>query len=248
MLCKTMTPLLISAVLAALGCGGSTFAPPSSRPPGSGQGSGSGSGSNSIVLSPTNAAAGSPDLQLTVRGSNFDGSGVIQSEVVWSVNGSNTFLTRTVDSSTQITAQIPASLLTSPVTVQVFVEKWDRIEGTASEASQTVSFGVTAPILSLSPSLETLGTKGMRQFVATFNGNNQGLTFEQSGTCLRNHGLRTGTLRTATLSSRSDLGCTCSPRRARRIVCRLRPVSHSRNAIGVCRSRCVSCSPTRPLF
>src|SRR6266567_1986269 len=55
-----------------------------------------------------------------------------------------------------------------------------------------------------------------------------------------------GTLRTVVLRSWSDLGCTRLPWRARRIVCRLKPVSCSRNASEICPIRCRSLSLKTP--
>ena len=58
--------------------------------------------------------------------------------------------------------------------------------------------------------------------------------------------LRTGTLRMAMQSKRSDLGCTACPRRARTIVCRLNPVSDSKKASGICWSLCFMRAPAIP--
>lgn len=106
--------------------------------------SSTGSSASSITISPTSALIGSSDVQLTITGSNFDGAGVIQSEVVWSANGSDTFLPKTFVSSTHLTAVIPAAFLSGSITAQVFVEKWDRIEGVASARSNPVAFQVTS--------------------------------------------------------------------------------------------------------
>src|SRR5207302_845412 len=67
-----------------------------------------------IAISPVSAMAGSSDLVLTVTGSNFLSATHNKSVVVWSANGSDTFLATTFVSSTQLTAVIPAALLANP--------------------------------------------------------------------------------------------------------------------------------------
>jgi hypothetical protein len=74
------------------------------------------------------APRGSGDLTLNITGSNFDGEDVIQTRAVWSANGNDTLLTRTVDCSSQISAVVPAVFLSSPVTAHVWVEAFDQIE------------------------------------------------------------------------------------------------------------------------
>ena len=84
------------------------------------------SGSISIsAISPMSAVAGSPELTLTVTGSNFVNAPHNKSLVFWIVNNSGFFLDTTFDSSTQLTAVIPAALLANPVRAHVEVGTGD---------------------------------------------------------------------------------------------------------------------------
>jgi hypothetical protein len=150
------------------GCGGGSSAQVQPSPPPSSELSIS-------SLSPSSAPAGSPDLMLTITGTGFDGAGVVQSRVAMSTQGNETILVRTVTSATQIAATIPAALLKSPVTAQIVVQEYDKIENTVNAQSNPVSFTVTPAAkgaASISPSTETLGPQGARQFVFTNAGNN----------------------------------------------------------------------------
>jgi len=89
------------------------------------------------ALSPTSAAAGSPDLTLTITGTNFDGTAQNQGQVVWVANGQTTSLETTFVSSTQLTALVPAALLSNSGTIQVLLYRPLR--------SNMVSFLVIAP-------------------------------------------------------------------------------------------------------
>ena len=103
------------------------------------------SGAASISsISPTSAVAGSADLTLTITGSNFDGAGVIRSRAVWIVNGNTTPLSTTFVSDKQLTAVIPAALLTSPVEAQVAVQHYDQVEQVVDGTSNSVSFSITS--------------------------------------------------------------------------------------------------------
>jgi Galactose oxidase, central domain len=137
-------------------------------------------GSASITsLSPTSAAPGSPDLTLTILGSNFDGAGVIQSRAVWTSNGGITPLSTRFVSSTQLTAVVPAALLSIPVTAQVSVQSWDHIENVVDAVSNSESFGVTSAdsAVAISPTADTLGPNSVRQFVATLSGPDTAVTW-----------------------------------------------------------------------
>jgi IPT/TIG domain len=101
-------------------------------------------GSTAIsAISPMSAAAGSPDLTLIVTGSNFANQNHEKSVVVWSVNGTDTRLQTTFDSSTQLTAVIPAHLLTTPVTARVLVETGDPVSSVPPSQSNFINFSVT---------------------------------------------------------------------------------------------------------
>jgi hypothetical protein len=87
------------------------------------------------AISPTNAAAGSPDLTLALRGTNFTSGPDNPSQVIWVANGTNTLLATIFVSSTHLTAVIPASLLGSPVTAQVVVQSGDPTGGSLSKSN-----------------------------------------------------------------------------------------------------------------
>ena len=169
---------MITVVFVVSGCGGGGSAQSPQSPQPSPPPSPSGA---SITISPTSAAAGSADLTLTVAGSNFSGDHHNFSQAVWSVNGSNTLLATTFVSGTQLTAVIPAALLSNPVTAQVFVQTGDPMGDIPLSKSNSVNFSVTsktASAMSVSPTLVTLGPKGTQQFVATMNGNSASATWE----------------------------------------------------------------------
>ncbi len=123
-------------------------------------------------LSPSSAATGSADLILTVSGSNFDGAGIIRSRAVWTSNGSMTLLSTTFVSSDQLTAVVPAGLMSVPLTAQVSVQHWDNMAGAADGVSNSLSFSVTAATsaVTISPTADTLGPNSVRHFVATLSG------------------------------------------------------------------------------
>ena len=154
-----VTALLIASLLVAASCGGGSSAQVQPPPP-------STLSINSI--SPTSAAPGSPDLTLTITGSNFDGSGVVRSRVVWSTNGTTiTPLITSFMSNNQLTAVIPTALLSSPVTAQVSVQNWDFMEGVSRENSNSVTFSVMKPppgspsITSISPTSAVTGSSDL---------------------------------------------------------------------------------------
>src|SRR5271167_181684 len=130
-------------------------------------------------LSPSSAATGSPDLILTISGSNFDGAGFIRSRAVWTLNGSLTELSTTFVSSNQLTAVVPATLMSIPLTAQVSVQHWDNMEGVADAVSNSLSFSVTTATsaVAISPTADTLGPNSVRQFVATISGPDAAVTW-----------------------------------------------------------------------
>jgi trimeric autotransporter adhesin len=141
----------------------------------------SGTPSANISISPGSAPVGSPDLTLTVSGSEtftFAEGGVHYSTVVWSQNGVDSPLLTTFINSSELSAIVPAALLASPVKGNVFVQIWDRIENTLVASSSTVSFQVTSTptipipaISSISPS--TIAT-GSPDVTLTISGSNFG--------------------------------------------------------------------------
>ena len=171
--------LLIGTVLVVwqLGCGGS----PNSGSPqvGQPQGGPSPNGQPTISLSPASAAVGSADLTLTITGSqafSFARGGVRFNKVLWSANGTETELTATFVSTSQLTAVVPAALLISPLQAQLRVEIWDRQEGSLFAKSSSVPFSVTLSVPSpsisaISPS--TVGA-GSPDLTITIDGSNFG--------------------------------------------------------------------------
>jgi hypothetical protein len=96
-------------------------------------------------ISPTSAMAGSPDLTLTITGTNFGVAPDNQSLVVWWANGKTTDLATTFASSTQLTAIIPAALLSNPGIIEVFLYTGDPMGNQPLIRSNTVFFSVDAP-------------------------------------------------------------------------------------------------------
>jgi hypothetical protein len=152
-------------------CGGGTIKPPGKPPD---------TYTANIFISPGSATVGSPDLTLTVAGSKnftFDNSGVHYSAVVWSQGGTDTRLSTTFVTDSQVTAVVPAALLASAVTSNVRVENWDRIEGTRVAMSSSVPFHVMSPstptpsISSISPSEVAVGSPDV---TITIDGSNFG--------------------------------------------------------------------------
>ena len=81
-------------------------------------------------ISPSTVAAGSPDVTITINGSNFGHYGhFISSTAFWTTNGNlhdtGTWLQTTIVSSSQLTAVIPAKLSQSPTSVQIVVMNGD---------------------------------------------------------------------------------------------------------------------------
>jgi hypothetical protein len=131
-------------------------------------------------IAPTSVTVGSPDLTLTITGSNFvHDLRAYHSGVNWTANGRDTFLASTFVSGTQLTAVIPAALMSSVVTAKVTVATWFLADETPTSVSNSVDFSVNAAAAAtVSPALVTLGPKGAQQFVATMNGNNADATWE----------------------------------------------------------------------
>ena len=94
-------------------------------------------GTPSIVsLSPTSATAGGAAFPLIVNGSGFIASSV----VVWAAGGTSTDLATAFNSATQLTAQVPASLIATAGTASVTV----RNGGAGSPVSAALSFAITS--------------------------------------------------------------------------------------------------------
>ena len=131
--------LLITLVLVSSGCGSSAqYAQTPPPPPPS-------TAPSIISISPTTVAPGSPDLTLTITGSNFTGTAHNVRRAIWSANNTITHLDTTVVSDTQLTAAVPAVLLVSVVTAQVFIEYGDPMGDLPLSRSNAVSFAVATP-------------------------------------------------------------------------------------------------------
>jgi len=120
--------LAFLCLLLTIGC---SSAMPGNR--NSGNNDGGGAGASSVVISsisPSTAAAGSPDVTITINGSNFGHFGhFVWSTAFWTTNGNlhdtGTWLQTTIVSSSQLTAVIPAKLLQSPTSVHIVVVNGD---------------------------------------------------------------------------------------------------------------------------
>jgi hypothetical protein len=94
-------------------------------------------------VAPASAAAGSPDVTITVQGSDFHHNGRHDvSEVVLSVNGTDMWLATTFVDGSELTAVIPAALLTKPVVAVVSVWTGDPMAA-AGEAPESRSGAAT---------------------------------------------------------------------------------------------------------
>jgi hypothetical protein len=118
--------------------------------------------SPNILIAPTVAAAGSADVTLTVTGSAFSNDPHNKSVVVFS-GGSETVLSTTFVSGSQLTAVVPASLLVNPITADIFVETGDPMGSGPFVKSDKVVFSVvTEPaaltISSVSPASAIVGS------------------------------------------------------------------------------------------
>jgi hypothetical protein len=80
-----------------------------------------------ISISPTSADVCSLDLNLTITGTAFaaDSQNYIQNWTIWMANGTETALPTTLVDDTRLTAMIPAALLVTPGTAEVFVRTAD---------------------------------------------------------------------------------------------------------------------------
>ncbi len=137
------------------------------------------SSADSISISPASALAGSADVVLTITGANFLGAPHNFSQAVWSSNGRQTLLATTFVSSTQLTAIVPADLLISPATAQVFVQTGDPMGYLPLRKSGSAGFSVTAlpvgaaRITSISPESAPAGSSGVTVIIEGSNFDNQ---------------------------------------------------------------------------
>jgi hypothetical protein len=131
--------LLVVPAAALSGCGddhaADVTAPPPSTPP---------TVQTISLLSPASASAGTADLTVTITGANFAGNNAaLGSRAMWSVNGDTTLLATAFESTTELIAVVPAALLSTPLTADVFVVTGDPTHGLALARSNALSFRVT---------------------------------------------------------------------------------------------------------
>ena len=161
---------LLALALALAGCGGGSSAqvqPPPTVP-------------TISAITPTSAVPGSADLKLTLMGSNFLGAPHNFSQAVWVASGNATLLMTTFVSSTQLTAVVPAALLTGPTTAQVLLETGDPMGDIPLLKSNSVSFKVNSPPFSITSILPTSATAGSPDLTLTIAGSN--LDLRHAGT------------------------------------------------------------------
>lgn len=123
----------IAAGVVLWGCGGSTDPNPRPLTP------------SVSAISPTGIVAGSADLALTVTGHYFVDDPQIGTKAIWRSGGQTSVLPTNVVSTTQLTALIPAALLSNAGTAQVWVQTGDLTTDPPPPQSNTNSFVVTAP-------------------------------------------------------------------------------------------------------
>jgi len=134
-------------------------------------------------LSPNTATAASADLTIIITGTNLDllHTGSPQETrtlAMWSAPGSQTSLTVTVVSSTQVTAVVPSALLATQTSAQISVQKWFKADDAPFAVSNSLVFTVTTdPTPSVIPAADTLGAGGTRQFVALGFGNDSAVSW-----------------------------------------------------------------------
>lgn len=146
--------LALAMLIAAFGCGGGS----------SSGGNVTNTQSTALTLSsvsPNSATTGSPDLKLSVRGSNFDSGAHRVNQIVWTAKGVSTPIAATLLNSTQLTAVLPAKLLASPVTANLTVEVWDVMGDAPLATSNALKFTVNQPAIIISPTTATVGSSDL---------------------------------------------------------------------------------------
>jgi len=125
--------LNLAGIVVAFACSGNDIVPPPPPPP-----------PPAIdVIFPSAAVTGSPDLTLTITGSNFVDGGPNGTYAAWSMGSDTSLLATTYVSSTQLTAVIPAALLSNSVTAQVLLETGDIMGDYPLLKSNALGFVVT---------------------------------------------------------------------------------------------------------
>jgi hypothetical protein len=155
MLRITAITVLMVAVGASSGCGSASSAAPGSQSSAQTLPPASASAAATITsIAPTSAVAGSPDVTLSVTGTNFVQGFLTASWVMWSANGNETLLDTKFISSTELKAVVPTTLLKNSGTAQVFVETGDAMgitDGVRYPKTNALAFSVVAPSATPTP-------------------------------------------------------------------------------------------------
>jgi hypothetical protein len=121
------------------------------------------------AISPANLAAGSADTTITLGGGGFTAQSV--------AHANGTALATSVINTSQLTAIVPAAMLTTAGTLSITVETPAPGGGTSASESVTVSIAI-----SVSPATQTLNVNQSQQFTATVAGStNQNVTWAVNG-------------------------------------------------------------------
>jgi hypothetical protein len=135
---------------------------------------------------PASAATGSSGITLSITGTNFSTGSVVQ----WNTGGTPTALTTGYIGATQLTALVPASLLTSPTTALITVLNPDKSVSNAITFSVTGSAPSTTPTLSsISPTAAAAGSAALLltvtgQNFTTASTGSSGSTVQWNGSAL----------------------------------------------------------------
>jgi len=145
--CWLQIVLALATLTAMPGCSddsGPDSQPPSPPPPVGTPHTPSSTGPRVVSISPTSATVGSPDVQLTIEGRNFDFEGHLRTVVVWSVGSRDTILSPSDASETELSVTIPADLLSAPVVAEVSVEDYDLMSDAHLRKQNPVRFAVAS--------------------------------------------------------------------------------------------------------
>ena len=122
----TKACLLALGLSLAVGCGSESLPKGATNSPSPTPPAPSSPAPSIVSISPVDASAGSPDITLTIAGSNFDHQFLHTSVAFWTTDPNNlhdhgTMLGTTFVASTQLTVVIPAALLQNPASGQIVV-------------------------------------------------------------------------------------------------------------------------------
>jgi hypothetical protein len=95
------------------------------------------------AISPTSIVAGSSDLVLNVTGHYFVDDPQIGTKAIWRAGGQTSTLPTNVVNTTQLTALIPAALLSSAGSAQIWVQTGDLSSDPPPPQSNITAFTVT---------------------------------------------------------------------------------------------------------